>query len=64
MPSEEHVSPAIDHVAKDHLGLVDARRELREALAVIGEFGKRVAIVGPVQSRAQCTSWCRLGQGF
>jgi hypothetical protein len=42
--SEEYVSPVIDQVAKDHLGLVDARRELHEALAVIEEFRKRDAI--------------------
>lgn len=44
VPNEPQIAVAIERIAKEHFGWVDARRELREALAVVPQFAERDAI--------------------
>jgi hypothetical protein len=44
VPNAERVSVVIDRVAKQHLGLDEARRELRDALKVVEPFENREPI--------------------
>jgi len=54
VPNEPEIGAAIERIAKEQFGWVEARRELREALAIVPQFAERGRNRDRVQRRRQC----------